>query len=97
MCRARLSPQPGDTGQQRRRGGVDVGADGIDAVLDDGVERPRQLDLADVVLILADADRFRLDADQFGQRILEPPGNRDRAAQRDVDVRELLEASGEAE
>ena len=42
------------------------------------------------MLILADADRLRLDLDELGQRVLEPPGDRDRAAQRDVEVGELL-------
>jgi hypothetical protein len=29
--------------------------------------------LVDVVLVLADADRFRFDLDELGQRILQPP------------------------
>ena len=50
----------------------------------------RELRLADVVLVLADADRLRLDAHQLGERILQPPRDRDRAAQRDVEVGKLL-------
>ena len=46
--------------------------------------------LVDVVLVLADADRLRLDLDQLGQRVLQPAGDGDRAAQRDVEVGELL-------
>ena len=42
------------------------------------------------MLILADADGFRVDLHQFGQRVLEPAGDRDRAAQGNVEVRELL-------
>ena len=38
--------------------------------------------LVDVVLVLADADRLRLDLDQLGQRVLQPPRDRHRAAQR---------------
>ena len=44
---------------------------------------------AHVVLVLPDADGLRVDLDQFGQRILQPPGDRDRAAQRDVQVGQL--------
>jgi hypothetical protein len=35
--------ESGDAGQQRHRGGIDVDADGVDAVLDDRVERLCQL------------------------------------------------------
>ena len=51
---------------------------------------PRQPRLIDVVLILADADRLRLDAHELGQRILETARNRDRAAQRHVEIGKLL-------
>ena len=46
--------------------------------------------LGQVVLVLADADRLRVDLDQLGQRVLQPAGDRDRAAQRDVQVGQLL-------
>ena len=82
--------QAGDARQQRRRGGVDVRADRIDAVLDHRVELPRQQRLVDVVLVLADADRLRLDAHELGERILQAAGDRHRAAQRHVEIRELL-------
>ena len=44
----------------------------------------------DVVLVLPDADRLRLDPHQFGERVLQAPRDRHRAAQRDVEVGELL-------
>ena len=50
----------------------------------------RQQRLVDVVLILADADRLGLDAHELGQRILQPPRDRHRAAQRHVEVGKLL-------
>ena len=59
--------------QQRHRGGVDVDADRIDAILDHRIERARELCLRRVVLILADADGLGIDLDEFGQRILQPP------------------------
>ena len=77
-------------GEQRRRGGVDVDADGVDAVLDHRVERAGQLRLGDVVLVLADADRLGVDLHQLGQRVLQPAGDRHRAPQRDVEVGQLL-------
>ena len=42
------------------------------------------------MLILADANRFRVDFHQLGQGILQTAGDGDRAAQRHVEVRELL-------
>ncbi len=80
----------GDPGQQRRGGGVDVHTDRVDAVLDHGVQRARELHLAQVVLVLADADRLGVDLDQLGQRVLEPAGDRHRAADRHIEVRQLL-------
>ena len=83
--------------QQRRRGGVDVDADRVDAVLDHGIERPGELGLADVVLILADADRLRLDLHELGERILQAARDRDRAAQGHVEIGQLLRGEAEAE
>ena len=80
--------------QQRRGSGVGVDADRIHAVLDHGIERARQLALAEVVLVLADSNRLRIDLDQFGQRILQPPRDRDRAAQGDVEIRQFLGRKG---
>ena len=94
---ASVSLRPGDARQQRRRRGVDVGADRVDAVLDDRVELPRQLRLADVVLVLADADRLRLDPHQLGERILQAARDRDRAAQRHVEIGNSCAASSDAE
>ena len=78
----------------RARSGADavftIGADGVDAILDDRVELPRQQRLIEVVLVLADADRLGLDAHELGERILQPARNRDRAAQRHVEIGELL-------
>ncbi len=42
------------------------------------------------MLILADADGFRIDFHQFRQRILQTTGDRDRAAQGDVEIWKLL-------
>jgi len=42
------------------------------------------------VLILPDPDRFGIDLDQFGKRILEPPRNRHCPAQRYVELGQLL-------
>jgi hypothetical protein len=50
--------------------------------------------LAEIVLVLADANGFRIDLDEFGQRVLQPPGDRDRAAQRHVEVGQFLGGKG---
>ena len=66
----------------------------VDAVLDHGVERARQLELAEIVLVLADADRLRIDLHQLGQRILQPARDRHRAAQGHVEAGQLLRRIG---
>ncbi len=81
--------QARDPRQQRSGRRVHVDADGVDAVLDHGVELARELGLADVVLVLAHADRLRVDLHEFGQRILQPARDRDGATDADVDLREL--------
>ena len=81
--------EAGHARQQRRRSGVEIDADGIHRVFDHRFQRAAEPVLVDIVLILADADRFRLDLDQFGQRILQAPRDRDRAAQRHVEVGEF--------
>ena len=57
-----------------------VDADRVDAILDHSIERARQLGLAEIVLILAHADRLRINLDKLGERVLKPPGDRDRSA-----------------
>ena len=53
--------------------------------------------LGHVVLVLADADRLRVDLHQLGERILQAPRDRHRAAQRDVEVRAARRAYADAE
>ncbi len=72
--------QPGHARQQRCRGGVDVHADCVHAVLHARVQRSRQAVLVDVVLVLAHADGLGLDLDQLRQRILQAPRDRHRTA-----------------
>ncbi|KCB33957.1 hypothetical protein L543_2294 [Bordetella hinzii L60] len=81
--------QARDTCQQGGRGGVDVHAHGVDAVLDHGVQRAGQLALVDVMLVLAHADGLGVDLDQLGQRILQAAGDGHRAAQGHVQVGEF--------
>ena len=83
-----------DARQQRRRCRVEVDADAVDAILDHGIERARQLEFAEIVLVLADADRLRIDLHQFGQRILQPARDRHRAAQGHVEAGQLLRRIG---
>src|ERR1700738_4787567 len=80
--------------QKRRGGGVGVDTDSIHAVLDNGIERACKFALAEVMLILPDADRLRVDLDQFGQWILQPPRDRYRAAQGDIELRQFLGSKG---
>src|ERR1700680_3785308 len=71
----------GDFRKQRRRRRVDVNADGVDAILDHRMEGARKFVFAQIVLILADADRLGINLDQLGERVLKPPRDRDRSAQ----------------
>ena len=82
--------EAGDARQQRHRRRVDVGADRVDTIFHNGVELARELQLADVMLILPHTDRLRIDAHQFRQRILEAARDRHRAAQRHIEVGEFL-------
>ena len=46
------------------------------------------------MLVLADADRLRIDLDQLSQRILQAAGDRHRAAQGDVEIGQLVRSEG---
>ena len=81
-----------EVGKERTRGGVEVDADGVHAVLDHPAERLVQAGLLHIVLILTDPDRARLDLDQFRQGILQTAGNRDGAPLGHVEVGKLLGA-----
>src|SRR5439155_12302613 len=74
----------GDSRQQRRRRRVDVDPHDVDAILDHRIEGARKLMFAEIVLVLADADRLGINLDQLGERVLKPPSDRDRSAQRHV-------------
>jgi hypothetical protein len=89
--------EAGDARQQRHRGGVHVHAHGVHAVLDHRIQAARQFQLRHVVLVLADADGFRVDLHQLGQRVLQAAGDRHGATDRHVQVREFLGASSDAE
>ena len=87
-CDARV--QPGNVAQQLLRGRVDFDADAVHAGDDRVVERTFQRRLVHVVLVLPDADALRIDFHQLRERIHQPPPDGDRAAHRDVLVREFL-------
>ena len=89
LLRERLA-DAGDVAEQLRARGVELDADVVDAALDDIAELLAEQRLVDVVLVLADADRLRLDLHELGERILQAPRDRDRAAHREVELGELL-------
>ena len=59
----------------------------LDAILDNSVDRPGQHRLRHVVLILAHPNGFGVDLDQFGEWVLQPPGDRHRTTDRHIQVR----------
>ena len=79
-----------DVAQQLRRGRVDLDAREVHARNDHAVEHRRQCLLIHVVLIEANAHGLGVDLDQFGQRVLQTPGNGDGAALRGLQGRKLL-------
>ena len=82
--------QAGDVAEQLLAGGVDLDADAVHRADDDVVEAALELVLIDVVLVLADTDRLRIELHQFGERVHEAAADGDRAAHGDVVVGELL-------
>ncbi len=58
------------------------------------VQRARQLPSVTSCWYWPDADRLRVDLDQLGQRVLQPAGDRDRAAQRHVQLGQLARGVG---
>ncbi len=76
--------------EQGPAGGVEIDADVVDAGFYHLFEGFFQGRLADVVLILADADTLGIDLDQFGQRVLQAAGDGDGAAHGQVEIGELL-------
>ena len=86
--------EAGDVPQERHAGGIQVDADEIDATLDDGFERFLEIFRIDVMLIEADADILRLDLDEFGERVLKPAADGNRAAEGGVEFGKFLATDG---
>ena len=82
--------QPRHIGQQRGGCGVEIDTHRVHRVFHHGLERAAELELVDVMLILTNANRLRLDLDEFRQRVLQAARDRDSAAQRHVKRREFL-------
>ena len=82
--------KPCHISQKRRRRSIQVNPNPVYAVLNHTGQRLIQPLLGHVMLVLSHTDRFRVDLDQFSERVLKPPRNRNRAAQRDIEVGELL-------
>ena len=80
--------------EQLFRGRVHVDADVIHATLYRLLQLPLQQPLIDVVLVLAHADRLRIDLHQLRERILKPASDAHRSADGDVEVRELVDGHG---
>ena len=79
-----------DVRKQLLAGGVEFYADCIDAALYDMAELFVKKLLVYVVLILSDADRLRIDLDQFGERIHEAAADAHSASHSDVIFWELV-------
>ena len=81
--------QAGNACQQRGAGSVHVYPHRVHTVFPHGVQRAGQFDLADVVLVLAHPDGFRVDFHQLGQRVLQTSGDGDCAAEGYVQIGEF--------
>ena len=84
--------EPGDIGKERRRRRVQIDADRVYTVLHHAAERFIQPRRGHIVLVLPDADALRLDLHKLGQRVLQPPRDGNRGAQRNIVIREFLRA-----
>ena len=80
----------GDVAQQRPGRGVEIHADAVDAAFNHRLQRFVQLALIDIMLILADADRLRIELHQFGQRVLQAARDGNGSANGEVEVGKLL-------
>jgi hypothetical protein len=69
-----------NAGKQGGRGGVEIDPDRVHAILHHRVEGAGELVLGKIVLVLPDADGFRVDLDEFGQWILQAARDRDGTA-----------------
>ena len=64
--------------EQSRRSRIDLNTRKVDTRYYHPFKRIGQGFLIDIMLVQAYTNRFGIDLDQFGQRILQAPGNRDR-------------------
>ena len=80
----------GDVAEEGPGSGVEVHADAVDAAFDGGFEALLEAALIHIVLILADADAFGVDLDEFGERVLEAAGDGDGAAHGEIEIGEFL-------
>ncbi len=78
-----------DPGKERRRGRIEFHPHCVHCVLDHPTQRLAEPVLVDIVLVLSDADRLRLDLHELCQRVLQAPRDRHRTAKRHVEVREF--------
>ena len=84
--------EPGDIGKERRRRRVQIGADGVYAVLHHAAERFIQPRGGHIVLVLPDTDALRLNLHELGERVLQAPRDGYRGAERNIVIRKFLRA-----
>ena len=89
-CLCQRCRHPGNAREQRHGCGVQINADCVHGVFHHRIEAARERPRRDVVLVLADADRLRFDLDQFGQWVLQSPGDRYCTSQRYIHVRQFM-------
>ena len=82
--------EAGDIAEEMGAGGVEFHADMVHARDDSVIERALEGGLVDIVLVLADADGFGVDFDEFGERVHEAASNGNGTAHREVEIREFL-------
>ena len=87
---SRAGIQAGDIPEQIRTGGVEFDADVVHAGNDGVIERTLESTLIDIVLVLADADGFWVDFDQFGERVHEAATDRNGTTHGEVERRKFL-------
>ena len=76
--------------QQRPGGGIQIHTDPVHTAFNHRFQRLMEMALVHVMLILADADRLRIELNKFRQGVLQTTGDGDGPSYRQVQIREFL-------
>ncbi|PSA87137.1 hypothetical protein BT093_03775, partial [Corynebacterium diphtheriae] len=82
--------------KQRNRGRIELNTYCITRIITHCIKRLRQSRLVYIVLILTHSDRYRINLDQLGQRILKSTRKRNSATKRNINIWDWLKYTSDA-